>query len=62
MAEKINLLIENPALRQTMGRNGVRRVLERFDVRAITRRWEQTYESLLRDQTVLRGLMVGMSS
>ncbi|MBL8190921.1 MAG: glycosyltransferase, partial [Acidobacteria bacterium] len=62
MAEKINLLVENPALRQAMGRNGVRRVLERFDVRAITRRWEQTYESLLQDQTELRELMVGMSS
>lgn len=62
MAEKINLLVENPALCQAMGRNGVRRVLERFDVRAITRRWEQTYESLLQDQTELRELMVGMSS
>lgn len=62
LAEKINLLVEDAQLRETMGRNGLQRVLERFDVRAITRRWEQTYESLLLDQTEFSQVMVGISS
>ena len=61
LAKKISLLIEDYDLRQTMGQKGRQRVLECFDVRAITRRWEQTYESLLLDQGELSELMVGMS-
>lgn len=61
LAEKISLLVEDDDLRQTMGQKGRQRVLECFDVRIITRRWEQTYESLLSDQEELSELMVGMS-
>lgn len=60
-AESICRLVEDAELRETMGRNGLQRVLERFDVRAITRRWEQTYESLLLDQAELRQLMVELN-
>lgn len=60
LAEKINLLVEDAELRETMGQKGLKRVLERFDVRAITKRWEQTYESLLRDQAELSQLMIGI--
>lgn len=60
-AESICRLVEDSELRDTMGRNGLQRVLERFDVRAITRRWEQTYESLLLDQAELRQLMVELN-
>lgn len=61
LAKKISLLVEDDDLRQTMGQKGRQRVLEHFDVRTITRRWEQTYESLLLDQGELSELMVGMS-
>jgi glycosyltransferase involved in cell wall biosynthesis len=62
MAEKICRLIENTELRETMGRNGRKRVLELFDVRAITRRWEQTYEELLQDYTELPPSLVTPTS
>lgn len=61
LAKKISLLVEDDDLRQTMGQKGRQRVLEHFDVRTITRRWEQTYELLLLDQGELSELMVGMS-
>ena len=61
LAKKISLLVEDDDLRQTMGQKGRQRVSEHFDVRTITRRWEQTYESLLLDQGELSELMVGMS-
>jgi glycosyltransferase involved in cell wall biosynthesis len=62
MAEKINLLIEDAELRKTMGRKGYQRVLERFDIRAITRRWEHTYEALLRDQARSSSSLVSVAT
>ncbi len=61
MAARICQLVEDYELRQTMGQKGLQRVLDRFDVRAVTRRWEQTYESLLTDQAELGQLMVGLN-
>lgn len=49
MAARISQLIEDPNLRQTMGRKGYERVLRHYDIRAITRRWEDLYEELLKD-------------
>jgi len=49
MAEKISLLIEDQKLRQEMGRKGYERVLRNFDIRVITKRWEELYEELLRN-------------
>lgn len=47
MAEKISDLVEDCELRQAMGRKGRARVIKYFDVRLITRRWEQLYQEIL---------------
>jgi len=47
MAERICRLVEDAELRETMGRKGYERALKYYDVRTITRRWEQMYERLL---------------
>ncbi|MBS1787349.1 MAG: glycosyltransferase family 4 protein [Acidobacteria bacterium] len=60
-AESICRLVEDTDLREAMGRKGLQRVLERFDVRAITKRWEQTYESLLLNQADLRQLIIELN-
>lgn len=61
MAEKISRLITNADLRETIGQRGRQRVLKRFDVYAITRRWERTYETLLQDAAEPNPLQVWLS-
>lgn len=62
MAEKICRLIEDAELREAIGRNGRKRVLELFDIRAIIRRWEQTYQDLLQDCAELNSTFVVTTS
>lgn len=52
MAVRINQLIEDDQLRATTGQKGYERMLNRFDVRSVTKNWERIYERLLRDQPV----------
>lgn len=47
MAARINQLIEDDELRSATGQKGYERMLARFDVRCVTKNWEQIYETLL---------------
>jgi glycosyltransferase involved in cell wall biosynthesis len=51
MANRIIQLIEDPVLRETMGRKGRERVLRHYDMRVIARRWEEIYDRLLQNQS-----------
>lgn len=48
MAERISQLVADANLRRQMGRKGFERVLRNYDIRVITKRWEDLYEELLR--------------
>jgi len=49
MAGRICQLIEDPDLRETLGRQGRQRVLRHFDMRVIARQWEEIYDELLKN-------------
>src|SRR5205085_2273353 len=51
MAEKLSRLIEDHELRAELGRKGYERILQRYDIRTLTRRWEQIYDGLLKTET-----------
>lgn len=51
MSARICQLIEDQALRETMGRRGRERVLRLFDMRVIARQWEEIYDELLQKRT-----------
>jgi glycosyltransferase involved in cell wall biosynthesis len=51
MANRIIQLIEDPALREKMGRNGRERVLRHYDMRLIARQWEEIYDRMLQNQS-----------
>lgn len=57
LAEKIAQLLADAELRATMGRQGHARVLRHFDIQTLTRKWEQMYESLLREEPLPQGLL-----
>src|SRR5262249_33660612 len=45
--EKVGMLVEEPALRERMGRAALQIVREQFDIRAVARDYEQVYRSVL---------------
>lgn len=47
LAGRISQLVEDTALRKSMGSRGHERVLRHYDIRAITKEWEKLYEELL---------------
>jgi glycosyltransferase involved in cell wall biosynthesis len=49
MAEKINKLVADAKLRENMGRKGYERVMKLYDIRMLTRKWEQLYETILQN-------------
>ncbi len=48
MADRISQLVADAELRKQMGKKGYERVLKNYDIRVITKRWEDLYEELLR--------------
>ncbi len=51
MAEKLCSLIEDNELRAELGRKGHERVLQHYDIRTLTRQWEEIYDGLLKTET-----------
>jgi hypothetical protein len=43
-------LIEDHELRAEFGRKGHERVLQHYDIRTLTRQWEEIYEGLLKTE------------
>jgi len=51
LANKVNYLLDNPALHLRLGKQGRKYVLERYDWEIITKRYDMLMENILRDGT-----------
>jgi glycosyltransferase involved in cell wall biosynthesis len=47
LSEAMNLLLENPSARKSMGEKSARRAVERFDLRVMTEAYEDLYKELV---------------
>jgi glycosyltransferase involved in cell wall biosynthesis len=48
MASKIKKLLDNPKLRQRMGKNGRKKVIEKFEISKVVDQLEEVYEGLIK--------------